>query len=882
MTRVPNKRGERESMNLESNGRNSNCDWLERKGGLLIIFLLTTLFLGGIANQVPLALGHAPWVTIQARSLWAPVAGVPPTIDGIIEDSEWQYTNPIRFTLTIAGNPYDGMFYAMNNAYDLYIAVKIADDDFNTVFPNDRVVVVFDNDNDGIADEAGDDSIEQNAAEGGHYIDLYFDATWGTQEDPIRDGRGACTQQGTFNHFELSHPLDSGDAGHDFSLAPSSTVGFTVAYEDGPVGAGFWPGPRADAPLWGDIVIASSPPSMTAWSPAPPNINGVMEPGEWIGASHSSIAIGWTFSGDVWIMNDASDLYLAVKLADSALADPDQVWIIFDNNNDGTAGTDEEILVSSAAEPFMDGFWDGNRGGKDTDFGGSQNGEGGASNAGGFNYFELKHPLNSGTTHDFSLSGGSTVGFVVGYLTTVTDTYVGYWPECPPTPLAKNWAHYTVAVLAPANNPPNAPQNPEFVATPTPTFSWTFSDPNAGDTQGAYQIQVSTGPDGTGTMTWDTAKTPGAVSSVAYGGSTALSESVTYHWRVKTWDSGDLEGPWCSDQTFMIPPAGMNPPNAPVNPLCEGETNPTDLTTLTPTFSWTFSDPDPGDTQGAYQIQVTTGADGTGTLTWDTDKMMGDSASVAYGAAGTAAALANDVTYHWRVKTWDNNDLAGPWCTDQTFMIPSVTPTQYTLTLVANPPNGGTVQANPPSGPYDPGEQVTIEATPASGYTFSSWTGSGLGSYDGTSRTATVTMNGDITETANFAQCGACATCAAYGSPAAPEVLYMRHVRDQQIGSTSTGGILRDGWNTFYYTWSPPIARAIADNEPLRRVFRGLFTPLLGIVYLAGATFTALSWAGDIASIVAFLVAATLSVAVYMIMPALAIGTALKRRRRKR
>jgi len=45
---------------------------------------------------------------------------------------------------------------------------------------------------------------------------------------------------------------------------------------------------------------------------------------------------------------------------------------------------------------------------------------------------------------------------------------------------------------------------------------------------------------------------------------------------------------------------------------------------------------------------------------------------------------------------------------------------------------------------------VGISATPASGYSFSSWTGSGSGSYSGSSASPTITMNGPITELANF------------------------------------------------------------------------------------------------------------------------------------
>ena len=61
---------------------------------------------------------------------------------------------------------------------------------------------------------------------------------------------------------------------------------------------------------------------------------------------------------------------------------------------------------------------------------------------------------------------------------------------------------------------------------------------------------------------------------------------------------------------------------------------------------------------------------------------------------------------------------------------------------------GGTV--TPMSAWKNSGAAVSITAAPASGYSFSGWTGSGAGSYSGTNNPASITMNGPITETAAF------------------------------------------------------------------------------------------------------------------------------------
>ena len=62
---------------------------------------------------------------------------------------------------------------------------------------------------------------------------------------------------------------------------------------------------------------------------------------------------------------------------------------------------------------------------------------------------------------------------------------------------------------------------------------------------------------------------------------------------------------------------------------------------------------------------------------------------------------------------------------------------------------GGSV--TPGSGWKNSGMTVSISATPANGYSFGSWTGTGSGSFSGTTNPASITMGGPITETATFA-----------------------------------------------------------------------------------------------------------------------------------
>lgn len=72
--------------------------------------------------------------------------------------------------------------------------------------------------------------------------------------------------------------------------------------------------------------------------------------------------------------------------------------------------------------------------------------------------------------------------------------------------------------------------------------------------------------------------------------------------------------------------------------------------------------------------------------------------------------------------------------------------TQYYLTTSAGA--GGTV--SPSSGWKNSGAVIPINATPSLGYSFTSWTGSGSDAYSGNSSSASVTMNGPVSESASF------------------------------------------------------------------------------------------------------------------------------------
>ncbi|MCC6574921.1 MAG: choice-of-anchor D domain-containing protein, partial [Planctomycetes bacterium] len=81
------------------------------------------------------------------------------------------------------------------------------------------------------------------------------------------------------------------------------------------------------------------------------------------------------------------------------------------------------------------------------------------------------------------------------------------------------------------------------VITTTPYFAWVFGSNFTGDTQSAYQVQVSANRDFS-TFKWNPGKTSSTSAvGVTYAGST-LSKGTTYYARIRLWNQDDRSGPW--------------------------------------------------------------------------------------------------------------------------------------------------------------------------------------------------------------------------------------------------------------------------------------------------------------------------------------------------
>jgi Tol biopolymer transport system component len=218
----------------------------------------------------------------------------------------------------------------------------------------------------------------------------------------------------------------------------------------------------------------------------------------------------------------------------------------------------------------------------------------------------------------------------------------------------------------------------------------------------------------------------------------------------------------------------------------------------------------------------------------------------------------------------------------------TITPTLFVIVFDTEPTSMGSITFDGSS--YSDGENVSraagiyiVTANPAIGYVFSRWETFGLISVSNiTSSSTNCTVDGlgtvklvqtlittpPPTTPTPSPPSGCIIVTATYGSGMAPEVIYMRQVRDEMIASNQVGVILVSGWNNFYYSWAPPIAYLIATHEELQQISQVFILPLIGVIHGTASIYSAITYLNSsIASIVAFLFASISCITIYLVTP---------------
>jgi len=89
-------------------------------------------------------------------------------------------------------------------------------------------------------------------------------------------------------------------------------------------------------------------------------------------------------------------------------------------------------------------------------------------------------------------------------------------------------------------------------------------------------------------------------------------------------------------------------------------------------------------------------------------------------------------------------------------------------------------------------------------------------------------MEKEMTETMSENEGGGCLIAtAAYGTELAPQVQFLREIRDNTVMSTSTGVAFMTGFNQLYYSFSPMIADMERDNPMFQEAVRAFITPMI-------------------------------------------------------
>ena len=68
---------------------------------------------------------------------------------------------------------------------------------------------------------------------------------------------------------------------------------------------------------------------------------------------------------------------------------------------------------------------------------------------------------------------------------------------------------------------------------------------------------------------------------------------------------------------------------------------------------------------------------------------------------------------------------------------------------------------------------------------------------------------------------------AAYGSELAPQVQFLREIRDNTVMSTASGSAFMTGFNQLYYSFSPTIADMERENPVFQEAVRAFITPMI-------------------------------------------------------
>ena len=187
-----------------------------------------------------------------------------PTIDGVINEATQEWGNAATVTFDILEG--DATIYVMNDRRFLYIAAKVSDNTLDEVVNVglDIFTIDFDVRHDGLQFNVGEDTISIGARNrvGDGFVGPGLDIL----DDQMINVDGMVGRVGNYNHFEIVHPIDSGDA-NDINAVYGGTIGarFLLFDESGSDKRTITVYPKgvsaddSDQSNWADITIIAPP-----------------------------------------------------------------------------------------------------------------------------------------------------------------------------------------------------------------------------------------------------------------------------------------------------------------------------------------------------------------------------------------------------------------------------------------------------------------------------------------------------------------------------------------------------------------------------------------------------------------------------------------------
>jgi hypothetical protein len=196
---------------------------------LLAAFVLFASLLLGVSG----ASGHAGGSILYGTGT--------ATVDGALAPGEWAGARRIEFAARLpahdGGGTVAATIRAMNDGSTLFVSLQVGR---ATYGGNTTLAMYFDNDHDGTR-EAGDDAFLADVGmfSPARFVDLHWAScvpggpglhcpVLDTERGGTGEGSSATGISGGTAVIEASHPLDSADDGHDFSLGPGSVAGYAA------------------------------------------------------------------------------------------------------------------------------------------------------------------------------------------------------------------------------------------------------------------------------------------------------------------------------------------------------------------------------------------------------------------------------------------------------------------------------------------------------------------------------------------------------------------------------------------------------------------------------------------------------------------------------